>query len=176
MSNLPPNGPQDGAPVLLEPGALTRCRHRVHLDAAYPDLLAAAPENTGVKQRQEAAAAQREAVRVRLMDADPDAWVRIDPDGPPGSAARATLEACRNGADKIWGAVLPSERTPAGGGGSRSCCATSSAAATCPSSSSTTRSPTRNRSGHDRVVRGAPTVDEKRKVRAHCATRCGWPR
>ncbi|MBM4468881.1 TM0106 family RecB-like putative nuclease [Prescottella equi] len=105
-----PNGPQDGAPVLLEPGALTRCRHRVHLDAAHPDLLAAAPENTGVKQRQEAAAAQREAVRVRLMDADPDAWVRIDPDGPARQRARATLEACRNGADKIWGAVLPSER------------------------------------------------------------------
>ncbi|MCA1008718.1 TM0106 family RecB-like putative nuclease [Rhodococcus hoagii] len=105
-----PNGPQDGAPVLLEPGALTRCRHRVHLDATYPALLSAAPENTGVKQRQEAAAAQREAVRVRLMDADPDAWVRIAPDGPAGQRARATLEACRNGAEKIWGAVLPSER------------------------------------------------------------------
>ncbi|QBJ98682.1 TM0106 family RecB-like putative nuclease [Rhodococcus sp. ABRD24] len=96
--------------MLLEPGALTRCRHRVHLDATYPELLASAPANTGVKQRQDAAAAQREAVRVRLMEAEPDDWVRIAPDGPAGQRARDTLEACRAGAEKVWGAVLPAER------------------------------------------------------------------
>ncbi|WP_305093342.1 TM0106 family RecB-like putative nuclease [Prescottella sp. R16] len=105
-----PNDPRDPAPVLLEPGALTRCRHRVHLDATFPEQLAGVPENTGVTQRQEAAAAQRESVRARLMDADPDGWVRIAPDGPLGQRARDTLDACRAGATKIWGAVLPHER------------------------------------------------------------------
>lgn len=97
------------SPVLIEASALTRCRHRVHLDAAFPDELAAAPEHPGAKQRQEAAATHREAVRQRLFDANPGDWARIDPEEPAWRRAEATLAACRRGANRIWGAVLPSE-------------------------------------------------------------------
>lgn len=103
------NGPRD-AVVLIEASALTRCRHRVYLDATYPDQVAAAPDHPGVRQRQDAAAAQREAVRQTLTTAAPDRWVCIEPDGPAAARARDTLEACRRGVDRIWGAILPVER------------------------------------------------------------------
>ncbi|WP_408014502.1 TM0106 family RecB-like putative nuclease [Rhodococcus spongiicola] len=161
-----PNGPQEGAPVLLEPGALTRCRHRIHLDAKYPDQLAEAPQDIGVKQRQEAAAAKREAVRIQLMDADPDAWVRIAPDEP--QRARATLEACRAGAAKIWGAVLPPERDTGRRGGAEILLRDAELGGyipvivvnhkvTDPGRGATT-------SG---LFEWAPTIDETRKVRSH---------
>ncbi|NLV80252.1 MAG: TM0106 family RecB-like putative nuclease [Rhodococcus sp.] len=102
-------GEQRRAPVSLEASALTRCRHRVFLDAAYPDELAAAAPNAGAVQRQEAAAAHRDMIRQRLVADDPDRWVVIEPDGPMARRADRTLEACRAGADRIWGAVLPLE-------------------------------------------------------------------
>lgn len=97
------------AAASIEASALTRCRHRVYLDATFPHELAGRPENPGARQRQEAAAAHREAVRQRLFEADPDGWVLIAPEGSMARRADRTLEACRAGADRIWGAVLPVE-------------------------------------------------------------------
>lgn len=105
----PPRGVSQRTAVSLEAAALTRCRHRVYLDATFPDELAGAPENPGARQRQEAAAAHREAIRQTLFDADPDGWALIAPEGPMSQRAERTLDACRAGADRIWGAVLPSE-------------------------------------------------------------------
>lgn len=102
-------GEQRRRPVSIEASALTRCRHRVFLDATFPEELSAAPRNPGAVQRQEAAAAHREAIRQRMFDADPDGWVHIVAEGTMAQRADRTLEACRSGADRIWGAVLPIE-------------------------------------------------------------------
>lgn len=96
--------------MLIDSGALTRCRHRVHLDAAHPHQVFDGPEDPGVRQRQESAAAKRVDVREQLVAADPGRWVVIDAELPRRERAAATLEACAAGADRIWGAVLPSER------------------------------------------------------------------
>lgn len=106
---MEPTGELRRTPVSVEASALTRCRHRVYLDATYPHELAGAAENAGARQRQEAATAHREAIRQKLFDADPDGWVLIGPDGSMSQRAEQTLAACRAGADRIWGAVLPIE-------------------------------------------------------------------
>ncbi|NLG55864.1 MAG: TM0106 family RecB-like putative nuclease, partial [Rhodococcus sp.] len=59
---------------------------------------------------QESAAAKRVDVREQLVAADPDRWVVIDAEQSRRERAAATLDACVAGADRIWGAVLPSER------------------------------------------------------------------
>ncbi|MFZ2172716.1 MAG: TM0106 family RecB-like putative nuclease [Rhodococcus sp. (in: high G+C Gram-positive bacteria)] len=95
---------------MIDAGALTRCRHRVHLDAAFPEELAAAPEDPGVRQRQDAAAAKREEIRRTLTEHAPERWVQIDPGQSMRKRSEDTLAACAAGADRIWGAVLPIER------------------------------------------------------------------
>lgn len=109
--DLPRPGREEsqGTAGVLEAAALTRCRHRVYLDANFPEELAVAPENSGARQRQEAAAEHRETVRRRLFDEHPDGWTLIAPEGTMASRAARTLEACRAGADRIWGAVLPTD-------------------------------------------------------------------
>ncbi|WP_072691585.1 TM0106 family RecB-like putative nuclease [Rhodococcus marinonascens] len=95
---------------MIDAGALTRCRHRVHLDAAFPEQLAAAPEDPGVRQRQDAATAKREGIRRTLTEHAPDRWVQIDREQSARRRAEDTLAACAAGADRIWGAVLPLDR------------------------------------------------------------------
>ncbi len=95
--------------VLIDPRTLTTCRHRVHLDSAYPELIASAPEDIGVQQRRESAQAYREDMLRRLMAPGGHSWVLIDQSGPTRERAAATLRACAEGADRIWGAVLPLE-------------------------------------------------------------------
>ncbi|SDC49294.1 RecB family nuclease, putative, TM0106 family [Rhodococcus tukisamuensis] len=109
VAELPPPTQGQSPPVLIDPRALTSCRHRVHLDAAHPAAVASVPEDVGVQQRREAARAHREAMRQRLMDADGLRWVVVDPAAPARERAAATLAACADGADRIWGAVLPLE-------------------------------------------------------------------
>ncbi|GAA4484715.1 TM0106 family RecB-like putative nuclease [Rhodococcus olei] len=106
----PPN-PAQRRPVLLDPRALTGCRHRVHLDTAYPEAVADVPEDIGVQQRREAARAFRESMRERLMSgsARTRSWIIIDPTTRASERAGATLRACADGVDRIWGAVLPLE-------------------------------------------------------------------
>ncbi len=89
--------------------ALVGCRHRLHLDATHPERLSGVSEDAGVKQRREAAAAHRTKVRDTLVAADPQHWVVIDPDQPASARAEATLRACVEGVQRIWGAVLPQE-------------------------------------------------------------------
>ncbi|MFC9786819.1 TM0106 family RecB-like putative nuclease [Rhodococcus sp. NPDC127528] len=95
--------------MLIDPRALTGCRHRVHLDTAYPTAVANAPEDVGVQQRREAARAYREATHERLMSGGAHTWVSVDPDAPARERAAATMRACEDGIDRIWGAVLPLE-------------------------------------------------------------------
>lgn len=104
-----PGGPRR-RPVLIDPRALTGCRHRVHLDTAYPQAVADVPTDVGVQQRQEAARAFREQMRERLMSpGGGHSRIIIDPTQPAGARADATLQACADGIDRIWGAVLPLE-------------------------------------------------------------------
>ena len=107
------NGQRDAAashaPVLLDAGSLTRCRHRLYLDTAYGALLRGEPENPGVRQRREAAQAHRENIRAQLAAADPMQWTEID-EPTARAAADATIAACRAGVERIWNAVLPLER------------------------------------------------------------------
>ena len=108
-SNIGPHLQPPPAKVLLDAGALTRCRHRVHLDTAHPEQVAGIREDSGVRQRQEAAAAKREAVREMLMATEPDRWVRVNPDRSLRVQSEETLAACAAGVERIWGAVLPVE-------------------------------------------------------------------
>ncbi|MCZ4077384.1 TM0106 family RecB-like putative nuclease [Rhodococcus sp. H36-A4] len=98
-----------GASVLIDAGSLTRCRHRLYLDTAYSALLRQEPENPGVRQRREAARAQRDAIRSSLSEAL-DGWTEIEaPDAR--TASELTMAACRRRVPWIWNAVLPIERT-----------------------------------------------------------------
>lgn len=107
--------PEQAAVPLLDAAVLTRCRHRVFLDAtgARPEP---APLDSGVALRQEAAVAHRAAVRARLGGVgaggagDGGAAV-VDVSGAGSRAARAaaTLAAARAGAERVWGAVLPAD-------------------------------------------------------------------
>ncbi|MCM6776912.1 TM0106 family RecB-like putative nuclease [Nocardia sp. CDC159] len=89
--------------------ALIGCRHRLHLEATHPEVLAGLPEDAGVKQRREAAAAHRQRVRDTLVAAAPEQWVIIDPALSAAERAAATMAACAEGTPRIWGALLPQE-------------------------------------------------------------------
>ncbi|WP_370512287.1 TM0106 family RecB-like putative nuclease [Skermania sp. ID1734] len=118
-----PSGPTGVGPVEARAGSgrvfidartLTGCRHRFHLDCIDP--IPDAETNPGVRQRREAAASFREQVRLALTAADPD-WVQIDADGDSAERVAATMLACRNGAQKIWGGLLPIEENSGRRGG-----------------------------------------------------------
>ncbi|MCX5045105.1 TM0106 family RecB-like putative nuclease [Aldersonia sp. NBC_00410] len=83
------------------------CRHRLHLDMTFPQLVAGAAVDSGVKQRREAAVARRESVR-ELIGAVVGGR-RIGPGGSWSERAAETMQACADGVDYIWDAVLPSE-------------------------------------------------------------------
>ena len=58
------------------------------------------------------AEAPAELHRARVRDeltARSAGWVIVDPDGPTADCAAVTIAACAAGAQRIWGAVLPSE-------------------------------------------------------------------
>ncbi|MFC9893186.1 TM0106 family RecB-like putative nuclease [Nocardia sp. NPDC127579] len=108
-----------GAPVaFIDARSLIGCRHRLHLDAAFPGELAGVVEDPGVRQRREAAAAHRHRVRDALIAAAPDSWVVIDPAQPARARAEATMAACTAGAHHVWGALLPQEPDTGRRGGS----------------------------------------------------------
>ncbi|HLS78589.1 MAG TPA: TM0106 family RecB-like putative nuclease [Nocardia sp.] len=94
------------------------CRHRLRMDAAHGRELRDVVEDSGVRQRREAAAAHRASVRDTLIAAAPDAWVVIDPELRAGARAEATVRACEAGAQWIWGALLPQEPDTGRRGGS----------------------------------------------------------
>ncbi len=99
-----------GIPVAyIDARALIGCRHRLHLDAAFPREMSGVVEDPGVRQRREAAAAHRLRVRDALIAADPDSWVVIDPTLTARARAEATMAACAAATHHIWGGLLPQE-------------------------------------------------------------------
>nr|WP_083864407.1 TM0106 family RecB-like putative nuclease [Nocardia brevicatena] len=96
-------------PVFLDARGLIGCRHRLGLDAAYPEILTTAREDPGVQQRRVAAAEHRARVRDALVGADPESWAVIDPTLPASARAEATVRACAAGVSRIWGGLLPQE-------------------------------------------------------------------
>ncbi|MFE3542109.1 TM0106 family RecB-like putative nuclease [Nocardia sp. NPDC059177] len=95
--------------AFLDARSLIGCRHRLHLDAAHPGMLAEVREDPGVQQRREAATAHRARVRDELVAAAPADWVVIDPQLRAGERVAATMAAIESGAPRIWGALLPQE-------------------------------------------------------------------
>lgn len=98
-----------GRGSFVDARSLIGCRHRLHLDAVHPGAMSGVSEDSGVKQRREAAAAHRESVRDTLVEQAPHKWVVIDPTQTAAQRAQATMDACEAGADRIWGALLPQE-------------------------------------------------------------------
>lgn len=97
--------------VLLDAGAVSRCRRRVHLDhdpAMRETPLA--PPDPAAEQRMADAAAHRDAIRRRLMAAVPGTWVTIAPGEPSAERVRLTESALAEGASHIWGGLLPADR------------------------------------------------------------------
>ncbi|GAA1967196.1 TM0106 family RecB-like putative nuclease [Amycolatopsis minnesotensis] len=99
-----------GAEVLLDAGAVSRCRRRVHLehDPGMRDVPLPPPDPAS-EQRIADAAAHRLAIRQRLVDASAaDAtWVTVSRDLPAQDRVRATEQALADGVPFIWGALLP---------------------------------------------------------------------
>ncbi|KFZ83417.1 recombinase RecB [Amycolatopsis sp. MJM2582] len=107
--------------VLLDAGAVSRCRRRVHLehDPAMREV-PLAPPDPAAQQRIADASAHRDAIVQRLMDATgPDAtWVKIPRDLPAAERVQLTEEAFAAEARYIWGALLPVDRAGHRRGGS----------------------------------------------------------
>ncbi|WP_167441315.1 TM0106 family RecB-like putative nuclease [Amycolatopsis vastitatis] len=99
--------------VVLDAGAVSRCRRRVHLehDPAMREVPLSPPDPTA-QQRIADATAHREDIVTRLMAANPDHWVKIGRDLPAHERVEQTLRAFTDGARYIWGALLPVD--PAG--------------------------------------------------------------
>ncbi|MFI6870991.1 TM0106 family RecB-like putative nuclease [Nocardia sp. NPDC050406] len=110
-ASVTPDSPRESGAraAFVDARALIGCRHRLHLDAVHPGVLAGVAEDSGVKQRREAAQAHRESVRDTLVEAAPHKWVVIDPNLTAAQRAELTMRACAEGVERIWGALLPQE-------------------------------------------------------------------
>ncbi|UOX87118.1 TM0106 family RecB-like putative nuclease [Amycolatopsis sp. FBCC-B4732] len=99
--------------VVLDAGAVSRCRRRVHLehDPAMREVPLSPPDPTA-QQRIDDASAHREDIVSRLMAANPGHWVKIDRDLPAHERVERTEQAFAAEARYIWGALLPVD--PAG--------------------------------------------------------------
>ncbi|WP_439385321.1 TM0106 family RecB-like putative nuclease [Amycolatopsis lexingtonensis] len=94
--------------VVLDAGAVSRCRRRVHLehDPAMREVPLSPPDPTA-QQRIDDAAAHREDIVSRLMAANPGHWVKIGRDLPAHERVERTEQAFAAEAQYIWGALLP---------------------------------------------------------------------
>jgi predicted RecB family nuclease len=101
-----------GYEVLLDAGAVSRCRRRVHLenDPAMRDV-PLAPPDPAIEQRIADAVAHREAIAAQLAEASGagDGWVTISRELPAGERVAATEQAFADGAPFIWGALLAAD-------------------------------------------------------------------
>ncbi|MQA11430.1 MAG: TM0106 family RecB-like putative nuclease [Pseudonocardiaceae bacterium] len=102
--------------VLLDAGAVSRCRRRVHLehDPTMVDAVRAAPDPAG-EQRKADAEAHRRAVADDLAPHQPG-WTEVAP-GKAAERERDTLAALAAGAPFIWGGLLPADHTAGRRGG-----------------------------------------------------------
>jgi predicted RecB family nuclease len=93
--------------VVLDAGAVVRCRRRVHLDhdASAAELPRAAPD-PALEQRRADARAHREEVGARLAGMVGPGWVSV-PAGGFEERRRATADALAAGVSYIWNGVLP---------------------------------------------------------------------
>ncbi|WP_425266376.1 TM0106 family RecB-like putative nuclease [Amycolatopsis coloradensis] len=107
--------------VLLDAGAVSRCRRRVHLehDPAMREV-PLAPPDPAAQQRIDDASAHREAIVRQLMEATGPgvSWVKIPRDLPAAERVQLTEEAFAAEAHYIWGALLPVDRAGHRRGGS----------------------------------------------------------
>ncbi|MFD9891606.1 TM0106 family RecB-like putative nuclease [Amycolatopsis sp. NPDC059027] len=96
--------------VVLDAGAVSRCRRRVHLehDPAMRGVPLPPPDPTA-QQRIADATAHREEILRRLMAATgPDAtWATIPRDLPAAERVQRTEAALAEGVGHIWGALFP---------------------------------------------------------------------
>jgi predicted RecB family nuclease len=96
--------------VVLDAGAVSRCRRRVHLehDPSMREVPLPPPDPTA-QQRIADATAHREDIMSRLVAATggPGHWVKIDRDLPAGERVERTEQAFAAEARYIWGALLP---------------------------------------------------------------------
>ncbi|MEQ0561375.1 TM0106 family RecB-like putative nuclease [Amycolatopsis sp. NEAU-NG30] len=94
--------------VVLDAGAVSRCRRRVHLehDPAMREVPLSPPDPTA-QQRIADATAHREDIAGRLMAANGGHWVKVGRDLPAHERVEQTQQAFADGADYIWGALLP---------------------------------------------------------------------
>ncbi|WP_199730302.1 TM0106 family RecB-like putative nuclease [Amycolatopsis panacis] len=101
-----------GDEVLLDAGAVSRCRRRVHLehDPAMREVPLPPPDPT-TQQRIEDATAHREAIAGQLAEAaGPEAtWVHIPRVLPAAERVQRTEAAFEDKADYIWGALFPAD-------------------------------------------------------------------
>lgn len=100
--------------VLLDAGAVTRCRRRVHLehDRSMSDA-PLSPPDPGVQQRVTDASEHRERVGEWLADAFGSDWTEIPNEDGRAHREHATLAAMRAGTRYIYRAQLPTD--PHGG-------------------------------------------------------------
>ncbi|MFD8492518.1 TM0106 family RecB-like putative nuclease [Amycolatopsis sp. NPDC059657] len=110
-----------GPDVLLDAGAVSRCRRRVHLDhdPAMRDV-PLAPPDPAAEQRIADATAHRKEIARQLEEAANagDGWVTIARDQPAAERVEATESALAAGARYIWGGLLPADRVGHRRGGS----------------------------------------------------------
>ncbi|WIV59481.1 TM0106 family RecB-like putative nuclease [Amycolatopsis nalaikhensis] len=94
--------------VVLDAGAVSRCRRRVHLehDPAMREVPLSPPDPTA-QQRIADATAHREDIVTRLMAANPGHWAKIDRDLPAHERVELTEQAFAAEAQYIWGALFP---------------------------------------------------------------------
>ncbi|WP_033296005.1 TM0106 family RecB-like putative nuclease [Amycolatopsis jejuensis] len=101
-----------GDEVLLDAGAVSRCRRRVHLehDPAMRDVPLPPPDPTA-QQRIADATAHREDILARLVAASgPGAtWAQVPRTLPAAERVQLTEQAFADGAQYIWGALLPAD-------------------------------------------------------------------
>jgi predicted RecB family nuclease len=99
-----------GYEVLLDAGAVSRCRRRVHLenDPGKREV-PLAPPDPAIEQRIADATAHRLGIADQLAEASGagDGWVTISRELPAGERTAATERALAEGAPFIWGALLP---------------------------------------------------------------------
>ncbi|MCU1685598.1 MAG: recombinase RecB [Amycolatopsis sp.] len=99
-----------GYEVLLDAGAVSRCRRRVHLenDPGKREV-PLAPPDPALEQRIADATAHRLGIAEQLAEASEagDGWVTISRDLPAGERSAATERALADGVPFIWGALLP---------------------------------------------------------------------
>jgi predicted RecB family nuclease len=99
-----------GYEVLLDAGAVSRCRRRVHLenDPGKREV-PLAPPDPALEQRIADATAHRLGIAQQLAEASEagDGWVTISREQSAGERTAATERALADGVPFIWGALLP---------------------------------------------------------------------